>query len=101
MITLQTLDKRVGSLEKRFDSLENKMEAGFADIRATIANSITDAIDGLAIMLKKNFDQIDERFNQIDDRFDRIENVSIGGHERRIENLEDDMRTLKTKISLK
>lgn len=95
-IKIGSLDKRVSSLEKKFDSLENKVEAGFADMRTLI----TDSIDGLAIMFKENFDHIDKRFNQIDDRFDRIENVSIGGHERRIENLEDDIRSIKTKIGL-
>jgi hypothetical protein len=65
-------------------------------------------IEHLAISTKNSFDEIfkrmdsmDARFDQIDDRFARIENISIGGHERRIDNLEDDMRVVKSKVGLK
>lgn len=94
------------------------MAKGFADLSAMITSSI----DGLAILFKNNFDRIDERFEQVDERFDqmdrrfeqvdarfdqmdrrldRIENISIGAHERRIENLEDNVLEIKTKIGLK
>lgn len=81
------------------DSLEAKMEAGFTDLSSQI--------ESLVISVKYSFDQMvtkdefNEKMEGVDRRFDRIENISIGGHERRIDNLEDDMRLVKTKVGLK
>ena|SRR3989338_7579576 len=101
----------ISALEKRTIALDKKIEVGFANLSVLIDRSI----ESLAISIKNNFDriderfeqvdrqfeQVDERFDQMDKRFDRIENVSMGGHERRIENLEDDVRIVKTKIGLR
>ncbi len=90
MATLETLEKRIDGLEQ---TLEQKIDTRF---------------DELAIMIKDSFEHVEERFegidnrlDKIDDRFDRIENVSIGGHERRIEHLEDRMRIVETKSKLR
>ena len=37
----------------------------------------------------------------IDRRLDIIENISVGGHERRIKNLEDSVRIVETNVETK
>lgn len=75
----------------------------------TIAGLATmDALESLARSTKEGFgsvnerfDRMDDRFDRMNDRFDRIENISIGGHERRIDNLEDRVRVIETKTNIK
>ena len=106
--------KNSNTLEVRLDRLENRVETGFAELSATLSAKMESLIDNLAISVKNGFDQmvtkeefeermagVDARFDQMDRRFDRIENVSIGGHERRLDNIEDDIRLIKTKVGLR
>ena len=52
-------------------------------------------IDGLAVMIKKGFDEtakktdVDKRFDRIESRLDRIEETLLKNHEARIKRLED------------
>lgn len=67
---------------------------------ATTLAATKEDVENLAVSVKNGFDEVYVRLDDMDNRFDRIENISIGGHERRIENLEDDIRTLKTKVGI-
>ena len=72
-------------------------------------------IDGLAGMVKgefdrvyTRFDQVDERFDQIDKRFDNLESrldhlesVFIASHDRRLDRLEDNVRIIKTVLKIR
>ena len=107
-IRFTSLDKRVDSLEGTlkagFGRLETKMETVFDDFAVSIKQEfdrVEEKFDARFDQVDKRFEQIDVRFDQMDRRFDRIENVSIGNHDRRIENLEDSVRQVKTKIGLK
>ncbi len=82
MATLESLEKRIDGFDARFDKIESLVES-------------------LAISVKEGFDRVDERFEQMDRRFDIIENISIKGHERRIENLEDRVRVVETKTKIR
>ena len=87
-----------------FSRLETKIETIFDDFAVSIKQEfdrIEEKFDARFDQVDKRFEQIDVRFDQMDRRFDRIENVSIGNHERRIENIEDDLRLVKTKIGLR
>lgn len=58
-------------------------------------------LDDLATMVKNRFDELESKITSnhrvVVDRLDKIEN----SHTRRIDNLEDDMRVVKTKIAIK
>ena len=106
MATMNTLEKKVISIDTRLGSVEKKIDTLYMKFEGKL-DSLVVSIEDLAISVKNGFDRIDERFeqvdkrfNQMDNRFDRIENISIGNHERRIENIEDDIRILKTKAGL-
>lgn len=95
-----TLEKKVDVLEKNFVSLEREVKMGFARMETLF--------EDLAGAVKSGFDQVDERFEKVDERFDkieyrldRIENISIGNHERRIENLEDKVLVISNTLKLK
>lgn len=83
------------TIEKRLDSLEK------------ICLATNEALESLAISVKEGFDQMvtKDEFHQAMDgvnrRLDVIENISIGGHERRIENLEDRVRVIETKAKIR
>jgi len=52
-------------------------------------------IDGLAMMVKKGFDGVDQRFNRVDNSLERIEKFLIAEHRRRIEKLETEVKEIK------
>jgi hypothetical protein len=65
-------------------------------------------IDDLAVMIQDGFSETNERFGEMNKRFDRvetrldrIENVRLGGHEQRIERLEDGILQVKTALQIK
>jgi len=58
-------------------------------------------IDGLAVMVKRGFDGVDQRFDKVDDKLDRIERLLIAEHRRRIEKLETDVKELKELLAVK
>jgi hypothetical protein len=64
------------------------------DELARITKGGFDAVD-------KRFDMVDKRLDAVDYRLDRIENLLIRAHENRIEKLEDNMRLVKTKLSIR
>ncbi len=94
-------------IEKLIIGLDEKFTRKFENLEKNL--------DDLAILTKENFElvfskfeevdrrfeEIDKRFEHVDRRFDRIENVSIGNHERRIENIEDRLRVVETKTHLR
>jgi len=70
-------------------------------------------IDDLAIMVQKGFEEtakkvdldnlsksVDKRFDIVDKRFDRIEKLIIANHRERIEKLEEEMKELKSLLSI-
>lgn len=73
-------------LEKKLDGFITKVEEQF---------------ESLAVMVKNGFDEIHARLDRMDERFDRIENISIKGHDRRIEILEDKVGVINKKLGLK
>lgn len=58
-------------------------------------------IEGLARMVKKGFDGVDQRFDRVDAQLTRIEKLLIAEHRRRIERLEADVRALKELLAVK
>lgn len=113
MATLQTLEKKIDLLTENLTNLtdhisENMVTKSELEDFAIIVKNNFDRVDERFEKIDERFDQVDKRFEQVDarfdamdKRFDRIENVSIGNHERRIENIEDDIRIIKTKVGLK
>lgn len=93
----ETLESKFGSLESKFDSFETTMDKRFD----ALEEKFDRRIDDLAIITKEGFDRVDARFEKVDERFDRIENISIGGHARRLDNLEDRVRVIETKTKIK
>lgn len=85
-------------LEKKVDALADMMhmmQKGFKEFRTDL--------DNLAIAVKNGFDHCATK-DQLDEanyRLDRIENISVGGHERRIEILEDKVGIINTKLGFK
>ena len=82
------MEKRIiGVMDKRFEEVDQQIE-------------------DLSIATKNGFDQMvtKEHFDFVisgaDRRLDIIENVSIGGHERRIEILEDKVGVLNSKLGI-
>ena len=70
-------------------------------------------IDDLAIMVQKGFEEtakkvdldnfsksVDKRFDIVDKRLDRIEKLIIADHRERIEKLEEEMKELKSLLSI-
>ena len=45
----------------------------------------------------ERFEKMDERFDKMDERFDKLE-FMVGGHGRRLDKTEDNIRILKTAI---
>ncbi len=109
MTNLNTLEKKIDVLVVKVEDLGTKMatKSDLDDLAIMTKNNFDlvfekfDRIDERFEQVDARFEQVDARFEQMDRRFDRIENISIGGHERRIENIEDDMRLVKTKVGLK
>lgn len=67
-------------------------------------------IEDLARITKSGFDatatkqemrEVNDRLDKVDHRLDRIENLLLRAHENRIETLEDSMRLVKTKLSIR
>jgi methyl-accepting chemotaxis protein len=105
MKNTSTLEKKIDLITERLTGHNSMFENVFTAIE-DLSKRVGGAIEDLAVSTKNGFDQVDERFermderfDQMDNRFDRIENISIGSHERRIENLEDSVRVLNTKLS--
>ena len=100
------LESKMGSFEGRIDKMEVKMDNRFEQVDRRFGR-IEQLIEDLAISVKNGFDQMvtKEHFDfviaGIDRRFDIIENISIRGHERRIEILEDKVGVINNKIGLK
>ena len=104
-----TLEGKMGGLEGRMGKMEvkmDKMDNRFEQVDRRFGR-IEQLIEDLAISVKNGFDQMvtKEHFDfviaGIDRRFDIIENISIRGHERRIEILEDKVGVINNKIGLK
>lgn len=103
----------LGKLSIKFDWLATKVDvlSNKVDTLATAVDTLAKTVENLAIMTKEGFDHIngrvdgveekfEKRFDGVDFRLDRIENISVGNQERRIENIEYDMRVVKTKLKL-
>ena len=74
--------------------------------------TIEDLVENLAVSTQRNFDslgremngrfdEVDKKFEAVELRFDRIENLLMRAHENRLEKLEDNMRLVKTKLSIR
>ena len=72
-------------------------------MKAPIKKKKSITLDDLALMTQQGFQEVhteigelrarvDERFEKVDVRLDRIEHLLIGGHDRRLDKIEDDMR---------
>ena len=97
------MEKRIiGVMDKRFGESEKRI-IGVMDKRF---EEVDQQIEDLSIATKNGFDQMvtKEHFDFVisgaDRRLDIIENVSIGGHERRIEILEDKVGVLNSKLGI-
>jgi|CXWK01.1.fsa_nt_gi hypothetical protein len=106
MATMQTLERKIDllteTLTNHIDYVGKNMatKSELDDLAISVKNGF-DRVDERFAQIDVRFEQIDARFDQMDRRLDRIENVSVGNHERRIENIEDDIRLIKTKVGLK
>ncbi|GEM_PF-1186527 len=75
-----TVDSLAGMMLEHFEHLEKKMDEGFANVPTKI--------------------EMNERFDKVEVRLDTLEK-SVGGYERRLEKVEDDVRVIKTKVGIK
>lgn len=69
-------------------------------------NNIT--IGGLARMIQRGFNGVDQRFDKVDQRFDKVEDrletiekLLIVNHRERIEKLETEVKELKELLAVK
>lgn len=103
---MRTLEQKIDGLAVGLNTLSNRVDT-LATTMADGFRRVDEQIENLAIVVKNGFDdvyarfeRIDARFDQMDKHFDRIENISIGGHERRIEILEDRVGIINKKLGL-
>lgn len=90
-------------VEKGFQRLDSKIDSGFGELDAKIDSRFSELdskIDDLALATHKGFEEVHQKFEEVYRRFDRLE-FQVGGHDRRIENLEDKVLQISTKIGLK
>ncbi len=76
------------------------MEAKLDNFIASFEDFIIVVKNNFDLVFKK-FDGIEHCLDRMDDRFNRIENILVGGHERRIENLEDRIRIIETTTGIR
>jgi len=74
------------------ENLAISVQKGFIEVKQEIKE--------LEIKVNERFDKVDERFDKVEERLENIEGF-VGGHERRFERLEDDMRMVKTKVGIR
>ncbi len=71
-----------------------------------LGKNLTNEIEGLALATKRGFDEVHKRFEQVDRRFDgidtRLDRIEghMFGHGNRLDNLEDKMRVVYSKLKL-
>jgi hypothetical protein len=82
VVTAEYLDK---ALERAFDTFAIKVQEGFA---------------GFEKRVSARFDTVDERFDEIDRELDIIKSHNFG-LDNRMQNQEDHMRLVRTKLNLK
>ncbi|MDA8611338.1 hypothetical protein N9L18_00540 [Candidatus Pacebacteria bacterium] len=101
MLTNKDL-KQVGDLldEKLEQKLEQKLDE-------KLDEKFDEKLGKFAIILKSNFDRIENRFDSLENRFTILENkfdkltfIVNQNHDRRIESLEDNMRIVKSRLSI-
>jgi tetrahydromethanopterin S-methyltransferase subunit G len=84
-------------------------------LRKVTLYSIAKSLDDLAIATHKGFAAVDRRFDKVDEKFEHvdtrldgignrlvvIEGARYHAHETRLENIEDTLRTVRTKLNIK
>jgi hypothetical protein len=50
--------------------------------------------------INTRFEQVDKRFNEMDARFDKIEKIVLVDYKHRLEQVESDMRLLKSALAI-
>ncbi len=73
-------------------------------------DKLTDTVEKLAISVKHGFDETAKQVDldaltkdvaELGTKVTRIKNVLIGGQDRRLYKIEDDIRVIKTKVGIK
>lgn len=105
----------IEKLSEKIDKLSDVVKGNTDDIKI-LSIRLDESIDGLATSTQQRFDEMEENFEEtlrteigvvhiemknINNRLDIIEGARYHAHETRIENLEDSMRTVKTKLKIK
>jgi len=100
---IKTTDQKIDGLTSGLNQLTAIVKDGFAKTEAgftKISQEADQKIDNLAQMIAGGFEQVDKQFLEARQQLDKIES-SVNHHDRRIENLEDRMRQVATKLTLK
>ena len=61
-----------------------------------IKEIVVEAVSPYFVAIQKDFERIDDRFDKMDEHFNTIERLLIEDHRRRIQNLEEEVKELKT-----
>jgi hypothetical protein len=83
------------ALDKKFDDFATIIQSSFKNVYEKF-----DAVDNRFDAVDARFESIDERFDKLDYRLDVLEYKIVGGQERRLDKIEDDVRTIKTSLNL-
>jgi exonuclease VII large subunit len=114
-VTIEHIAELVSANSVHIDKLTSAVEQNSSDIKNLYAK-LDESIDELADATKKGFEDMEKVFEQklegeigtvnfelqkINNRLELIEGVRYNTYETRIENLEDAVRTVKTKLKIK
>jgi len=95
MLTKQDKNYIEGMFDKKFDDLATIIQSSFKNVYEKF-----DAVDERFDAVDERFELIDERFDKLDYRMDVLEYKIVGGQGRRLDKIEDDVRTIKTSLNL-
>ncbi len=77
------------------NELARMISRGFAGVDERF-----EQIDKRFEQVDKRFEQVDKRFDEMDARFDKIEKIVLIDYKHRLEQVESDMRLLKSALAI-
>lgn len=83
-VTLRSLDKKIDKVSDTVETLAGAVKRGF-DATAS----------------KTDVEELKTDVAEVKDRLHRVENILVGGITNRVEDLEDDVRILKTRAGIR
>jgi len=90
------VEKLTNIVQEGFKKTATKTELeNLAIMTAKSFALVDERFDSMKEEIDERFEKVDERFDTMDERFDKLE-FMVGGHGRRLDKVEDNIRILKT-----